>query len=118
MNGVTKLTREFYPWTYLPNTTVKGKVTAKPNLSILECDSEYFKNCAHNIFMPTLVQETDKYSSYVRLFLPIPPTRFMNANCGDSKGEHSSIEGMLSMRWPKSDFAKVSRRFYYHTENR
>jgi len=41
-NGSTTKTREFYPWTYIPNTTVAGRVTIAP--SFVGADANHFKN--------------------------------------------------------------------------
>ena len=116
-NGSTTKTKEFYPWLYIPNTTVSGKVTTDPKLTE-STDPDSFKNSIHNAFMPTLVQETDEASGYLRMFLAIPPTRYMNATCTDAnKDPSSSIEGMMSLRFVKDLESNPLTAFYYHNQN-
>ena len=116
-NGSTTKTKEFYPWLYIPNTTVSGKVTTDPKLTE-STDPDSFKNSIHNAFMPTLVQETDEASGYLRMFLAIPPTRYMNATCTDAnKDPSSSIEGMMSLRFFKDLESNPLTAFYYHNQN-
>ncbi len=113
-NGKTVLTNDFYPWTYIPSTTVAGRVTTSPNLG---GTGKYFNYYIHNIFMPTIVQEAELSTSYIRMFLYIPPTRYMNAYCSNSKSDGSGIEGVMSMRLRKSNLSLANSSFYYHKDN-
>ena len=116
INGRTSLTNLFSPWTYIPYTTVSDCVKTEPNLTGYVGASSQFNKNIHNAFMPTLVQEPEEYSDYLRMFLLIPPTRLMYARYKDG---YNSIEGMMSFRFKKSELACNNNNcnFYSHKDN-
>lgn len=121
-SGITTQCHRFYPWTLIPD--VEPKCSSDPNLKKYEADESYFKNYIHNILQPCVAQEIGT-TSYVCMFIYCPPTRYMSAECSNSKADGGSVEGLMYFNFYKDDiknqtknYVYDAKNFYYHTDNR